>query len=259
MLTSCRLAHSNGTALWVSRAPVAVWAAYSCSWGNVPVQVCSSRRPPCKATAAACAAASGYWTLSEPYTLETEVKRSRFIATAWPVTSVTQALELVAAASDPDASHNCYALRVAGTARSSDDGEPSGTAGRPILGAIAADGLENVCVLVVRHFGGVKLGAGGLVRAYGGAARDCVRAAPKLFVPARVVLVAEVLFADLGAVYNVISRHGAVAGEENYEVAAAAGRVQLLIMADADALEPLTMALADATSGRVHVERQEDM
>ena len=69
--------------------------------------------------------------------------------------------------------------------RSSDDGEPSGTAGRPMLSAIDGEGLDAVCVLVVRHFGGVKLGAGGLARAYGGAARQCLQQALRTFRPAK--------------------------------------------------------------------------
>lgn len=197
---------------------------------------------------AAAAAASGYWTLAEPYTHETEIKKSQFIATAWPVASAAEALSHVAEASDPTASHNCWAFKVAGTARSNDDGEPGGTAGKPILGAIEGDGLDGVAVLVVRHFGGVKLGAGGLVRAYGGAARDCIRAAPKAFVKSKVQLAVVTPFECLGTVYNMLAKHGAAAGEEDYQ---SNGKVRLTLTADADKSESLQQAIADATSGKV--------
>lgn len=100
------------------------------------------------------------------------------------------------------------------------------TTGRPILGAIEGDGLDGVAVLVVRWFGGVKLGAGGLVRAYGGAARDCIRAAPKQFVHRRAELRLSAAYALLGSVYNVLSRFGAEQLSEDYE---ASGGVTLRV------------------------------
>src|SRR3546814_18000784 len=77
----------------------------------------------------------------------------------------------------PDATHNCWAWRIGDDYRSNDDGEPAGTAGRPILAAIDGQGMDRVVVVVTRWFGGIKLGAGGLVRAYGGTAAECLRRA----------------------------------------------------------------------------------
>ena len=79
---------------------------------------------------------------------------------------------------DPTATHNCWAYRIGSEYRFSDDGEPAGTAGRPILAAIDGQGCDQVVVVVTRWYGGIKLGAGGLVRAYGGCAAECLRAAP---------------------------------------------------------------------------------
>eukprot|EP00879_Flechtneria_rotunda_P017227 GHRR01018048.1.p1 GENE.GHRR01018048.1~~GHRR01018048.1.p1 ORF type:complete len:209 (+),score=58.77 GHRR01018048.1:192-818(+) len=189
-----------------------------------------------------------YWTIAEDYMHQVELKKSLFITTAWPVTSAAEALAHIEGASDPTASHNCYAFKVAGSARSNDDGEPSGTAGRPILGAIEADGLDGVCVLVVRYFGGTKLGAGGLVRAYASAARDCLRAAPKVFIKAQSELSVTTTFEHLSTVYNLLARYGGKTGAEDYNDK---GQVCLQIMLDADQAEPLQQALADATSGRV--------
>ena len=104
-----------------------------------------------------------------------EVKHSRFLAQAAPVVSAEAALAFVAAVSQADATHNCWAYRIGATYRSSDDGEPAGTAGRPILAAIDGQGMDQVVAVVTRWYGGIKLGAGGLVRAYGGAAAECLR------------------------------------------------------------------------------------
>lgn len=98
-------------------------------------------------------------------------KKSRFIATIEPVKSKEEAEELIASCKKKywDARHNCSAYIIADTVdilHSSDDGEPSGTAGKPMLDILVAQGLKNVCVVVTRYFGGTLLGTGGLVRAY---------------------------------------------------------------------------------------------
>ena len=115
-----------------------------------------------------------------PHSHVHEVNRSKFVATTFgSVRSAAEALELIRDASARDASHNCFAfvIKKGLCERCSDDGEPAGTAGRPILSAISGEELENVAVLVSRWRSGPKLGPGGLSRAYGAAARDCLRAA----------------------------------------------------------------------------------
>ena len=91
---------------------------------------------------------------------ELEIKRSRFIANAARADCADQAAEFVDQVRDPQATHNCWAWRVGSAYRSSDDGEPGGTAGRPILSAIDGQRLDHVVVVVTRYFGGIKLGAG---------------------------------------------------------------------------------------------------
>jgi putative IMPACT (imprinted ancient) family translation regulator len=113
---------------------------------------------------------------------ELVVKKSRFIGCVGPAATERDAQAFISAVSEKDASHNCWAFRV-GTdvSRTSDDGEPSGTAGRPILAALeraGSVGEQCVCV-VVRYFGGTKLGAGGLTRAYGQAAAGALADAPR--------------------------------------------------------------------------------
>ena len=89
-----------------------------------------------------------------------EVKHSRFLAHAAPVDSAAAALHFIAEVSDRDATHNCWAWRIGQDYRSSDDGEPAGTAGRPILAAIDGQGFDRAVVVVTRWYGGIKLGAG---------------------------------------------------------------------------------------------------
>ena len=101
---------------------------------------------------------------------EYEVKRSRFLCYAAPVRSQDEAAAFIAASKQKhwDARHNCsaYILREGGVKRFSDDGEPQGTAGMPILDVLEKSEVTDVCVVITRYFGGILLGAGGLVRAY---------------------------------------------------------------------------------------------
>ncbi|HHZ07587.1 MAG TPA: YigZ family protein, partial [Rhizobiales bacterium] len=105
--------------------------------------------------------------LTRPATFEQAVKKSRFLATAIPVADEDEAKAAIAAHAHADASHNCWAWRIGAAYRFSDDGEPGGTAGKPILAAIDGQSVDRVAVVVTRWFGGVLLGSGGLVRAYG--------------------------------------------------------------------------------------------
>ena len=108
-------------------------------------------------------------------------KKSRFLGLVLPVTTEAEARAQLEAVKkrEYDARHNCwcYRLRAGGAERCSDDGEPQGTAGQPMLGVFQREGVENVCCVVTRYFGGVLLGAGGLVRAYTQSAKDALDAA----------------------------------------------------------------------------------
>ena len=108
-----------------------------------------------------------------------EIKKSRFHVLAAPVSSAEEALNFFKEHSDISANHNCWAYKVGNDYRFNDDGEPSGTAGKPILSAIEYANLTNIAVLIVRWFGGIKLGTGGLCRAYGGTTSKCLQLAKK--------------------------------------------------------------------------------
>ena len=120
---------------------------------------------------------------AELFQAEMEIKKSIFITHIIPITSEEEALARLGELRKKykDATHNCFAWRI-GTERilekSSDDGEPQGTAGHPMLHVLQMKELTNVLAVVTRYFGGIKLGAGGLTRAYSGALADAVKAAP---------------------------------------------------------------------------------
>ncbi|MDI9520303.1 MAG: YigZ family protein [Bacillota bacterium] len=123
-----------------------------------------------------------FYTLKEPAIVENIIKKSRFIAHASPVSSEEEALDFVKSIKDlhKTATHNCYAYIIganAGLMRYQDDGEPQGTAGKPILDVLMRNNLVNCAVVVTRYFGGILLGAGGLVRAYSGSTALAVKAA----------------------------------------------------------------------------------
>ena len=109
------------------------------------------------------------------------VEKSRFISFACQVSTVGQANFFIESISKQhyDATHNCYAYLTDDGQKFSDDGEPQGTAGMPILNAIKGKNLHNVAVVVTRYFGGIKLGAGGLVRAYGKSASEALDGSEK--------------------------------------------------------------------------------
>lgn len=128
------------------------------------------------------------YTITEPVEELEIVKKSKFYAKAFPASSIDEAMAHLARVSDPKASHNCWAFRGFHYERSSDDGEPSGTAGKPILNAIESENVYDVMVIVTRFFGGTKLGTGGLVRSYFSSAQLALKKAEKVIVtPSSVV------------------------------------------------------------------------
>lgn len=177
---------------------------------------------------------------------------SRFIATVSPVADEDEARRLLknVAAEMPDASHHCWAWRLAEPPvdRAGDDGEPSGSAGRPILAQLTGRDLVNAAVVVTRYFGGTKLGVGGLVRAYGGAAGEALDVAG--VVAYRRMTTASFVhpYADVDAVERVVSGLGAV----NVDTIFGAD-VRRLVQIAEDDLEDLVRAVADATAGRATI------
>ena len=126
--------------------------------------------------------AAGFRTVKAPSSVELVINKSRFIGQCFPIASEEEAMKQLAALRKRywDATHNCYAYSVGQKgeiARFSDDGEPGGTAGMPMMDALRGAGVTNVLCVVTRYFGGILLGTGGLVRAYSRSCAEAIRAA----------------------------------------------------------------------------------
>lgn len=162
-----------------------------------------------------------YKTTAENGTASYEIQKSRFIAYTSHVETEGEARDFVAAIKKKhfDARHNCSAWVLGADSsqqKSNDDGEPGGTAGNPILEAIKQHGLTNVVVVVTRYFGGIKLGAGGLIRAYSHTASLGLEATPCLEVKPFCLMEAEMDYSLLGTVENWIRNEELRTGETAY-------------------------------------------
>lgn len=195
------------------------------------------------------------WTLASPHRLEQVVNKSRFLALVSRAEDRAAALAFVEANRVPTATHNCFAFRGGADYKFSDDGEPGGTAGQPILRAIDGQGLDQVVALVVRWFGGIKLGSGGLVRAYGGVAAECLRTAPRIEMKPMTTLEIEILFEHVATLYRLLDGAGARRIDERYTDTGLALVAELLDESRA----PFEARLRDATRGRARVSQRSSL
>lgn len=189
--------------------------------------------------------------------VEDVVKRSRFIGTAGPAATVDEAQAFIARLRDhySDATHNAWAFAVGigdtAVRGMSDDGEPSGTAGQPILARIDGSGLGDLVVVVTRYYGGTKLGTGGLVRAYGGVAGEAIKALDVVEkVRTRRIDLEGVHYSHYGPLRGIIDDHGGDVIEENFGEA-----VYLRVLIPLDRLSPFADAVRDATAGAIKIEQ----
>jgi len=173
---------------------------------------------------------------------------SRFLATVAPVADAAEALALLAAqrAAHEGASHHCWAYRVGDEQRFSDDGEPGGTAGRPMLEVFLKRDLDRVAAVVVRYFGGRKLGAGGLARAYGGAVARAVQAAGERDVASTVALVIRAPFAFVDTVLRELD---ALPGVRRQDPAFGPEGVRVALTVPEEQAAALERRLAELTRG----------
>ena len=183
------------------------------------------------------------------------VSRSRFIATAGPAATVEEARAFIAAirAEMPDANHHVYAYCIGHggttTLGQSDDGEPSGTSGRPTLAVLRGSGLGDAVVVITRYFGGTKLGTGGLVKAYGDATKLVLAAVPRAEKIARRTLHVSLPYPAYEAARRLVSAHdGRVLGEDFGE------DVMLRLEIPEMEVETFTRAVTDASAGAARVE-----
>ncbi|XP_024016922.1 uncharacterized protein LOC21403854 [Morus notabilis] len=183
-----------------------------------------------------------FTTIKERVTFEKEIKKSKFIAIAGPISDEQSAFSFLSQVRDPRATHNCWAYMVGDQYRSNDDGEPSGTAGKPIHSAIVSSGIDRVMVVVIRYFGGIKLGTGGLVRAYGGVASECLRNSPTCLIKSKVPMGVEVPFDLLGALYHQLQSFQVEDIKQDYETGKD-GTTTVHFKADFDCVEKLEDAI----------------
>ena len=184
-------------------------------------------------------------------------KRSRFIGYCKPVSTEEEATAFIASIRSRhwDARHNVYAysLREGNLRRYSDDGEPSGTAGMPVLDVLQKSGVTDVCVVVTRYFGGVLLGTGGLVRAYSQAARLGLNAAQVVLMERCACCTLRCSYTHYGKIASLLQEHGAGLDDTVYQA-----DVLLRFHIKPEALPGLNKALADATAGEIAVETEKE-
>lgn len=156
------------------------------------------------------------YTVAGYHELETHIKKSRFVTRVLYVSSEAEAMSFLEEVRDPAASHNCWAFRTGDIFRFSDEGEPTGTAGKPILGSIFNKEFDNVMVVVTRYFGGIKLGAGGLIRAYGGVTAQCLDECESHELVEMAVLTVKVPFELTGNAYRIIEKNDLEKVDERY-------------------------------------------
>ncbi|SER59126.1 thymidylate synthase [Pseudomonas sp. NFACC02] len=194
-------------------------------------------------------------TLVGPCEFREEIRKSRFITLAAPINSPADAHAFIEQNSDLNATHNCWAWKLGGQYRSTDDGEPGGTAGRPILAAIEAQDFDRVVVLVIRWYGGIQLGTGGLARAYGGGANKCLQQAARLPLINRVPLTFDCTFSELALVKLRLAELNGVVDNEDFT----ASGVELSIALGPEQIETFQRQLADLSRGRIMLHRTPDV
>jgi uncharacterized YigZ family protein len=196
-------------------------------------------------------------TIDEPLEHEPEkIKGSRHIANVFPVKNPQDVAECLQAvrARMADANHHAYAWRLGrgeNDFRYSDDGEPSGSAGRPILKHIDGQDLTDILVVVSRYFGGTKLGTGGLVRAYGGAAQEALEVAKIVEVIPHATVKIQHAYEDSGALASVLNSFGLQASKSDYGTV-----VEVEVSVPQLQSEAFERAVRDATAARAHIEIQ---
>lgn len=194
--------------------------------------------------------AKDYKTVKQENSSEFVEKRSRFIGYCKPVTTEQEAVDFINSKRSEhwNATHNVYAysLREGNIKRYSDDGEPSGTAGMPMLDVITKNEIYDVCIVVTRYFGGVLLGTGGLVRAYSQGAKVALEAG-------EVVLMQSCLMCELQCSYNQYGKVSSLIMEIGAEIDDTVFEADVVIKfhIKPEELDRLNKQLADATSGEV--------
>ncbi len=185
---------------------------------------------------------------------EVIVKKSRFIGITYPVNTPEEAADFVNSIKKKyyDARHNCYAY-VIGDKREqikfSDDGEPGGTAGKPMLDVLLGSGITNIVVVVTRYFGGTLLGTGGLVRAYSDAAKEAVEASVTYTVERKIRLKIETDYTSFQSLERLFKSKDNVTYETEYS-----DKILMNVGIPVDLAEEIEKSVTEITSGKARIE-----
>ena len=190
-------------------------------------------------------------TIKEDGQVQEEIKKSRFICHAKRVYSEEEARDFITAIKKEHykATHNCSAFIVGERSeikRTSDDGEPSGTAGVPMLGVLENHNLTNVCVVVTRYFGGIKLGAGGLIRAYAGSVALAVKEIGIIEIKEQAGIAIQMSYAQYQEYSNFLKEHNLMELETSFT-----DQIDTIIYVDKEEKENTKAALVEFFNGKV--------
>ena len=190
-------------------------------------------------------------TIKEDGQVQEEIKKSRFICHAKRVYSEEEARDFITAIKKEHykATHNCSAFIIGERSeikRTSDDGEPSGTAGVPMLGVLENHNLTNVCVVVTRYFGGIKLGAGGLIRAYAGSVALAVKEIGIIEIKEQAGIAIQMSYAQYQEYSNFLKEHDLMELETNFT-----DQVDTMIYVDKEEKENIKSALVEFFNGKI--------
>lgn len=201
--------------------------------------------------------AQGIKILYEGGTGELEEKKSRFIAATLPISSQEEAMAFIEKTKKQywDAKHNCYAYVLGDRheiQRFSDDGEPGGTAGKPMLDVLLGEDIHNMAVVVTRYFGGTLLGTGGLVRAYSGAVKEALVNSVILEKQQGIQLLLQTTYSDLGKIQYLLLGNSIPILSEDYGT-----DVCFEVLVPLDMEKNITEQLIDGTNGRITIIRSD--
>ena len=185
------------------------------------------------------------FTITRLICYEEDIKKSRFQAIAVPVENEQAVKDFLEENRDLSTTHQCWAWKIGHNVRFNDDGEPSGTAGRPILATIEGNELTNVLVLINRWYGGIKLGTGGLVRAYGGTAGQCLLLAEKIELIEKKKVSFQCQFNEW-AIFQYEFNQLQIEYTEEYT----AEGVHVIALLQVHQIQPLAMKIQHVTRGR---------
>lgn len=190
-------------------------------------------------------------TIKDDGQVQEEIKKSRFICHAKRVYSEEEARAFITAIKKEHykATHNCSAFIIGERSeikRTSDDGEPSGTAGVPMLGVLENHNLTNVCVVVTRYFGGIKLGAGGLIRAYAGSVALAVKEIGIVEIKEQAGIQIQMSYAQYQEYGNFLKEHNLIELETNFT-----DQVETIIFVDKEDKEDIKSSLIEFFNGKV--------